>query len=76
MKQTAIEMNRYHICVKKCCASCQYRDILDEGIRICTRMYLKVPQDFICPKWRMSDGMKNAGMSGGVVKKLTEIFLR
>jgi hypothetical protein len=31
-------------------------------------MMLKVQQKFKCKKWQMSDGMKNAGKGGGVVR--------
>ena len=69
-------VNRNHIEVNKWCGSCQHKDVDNEGIRICQLMQLKVAQAFVCPKWQMSDGLNNAGMSGGVVKKLTETFLR
>jgi hypothetical protein len=41
-------------------------------------MQLKVSQKFVCPKWRMSYALQQAGRSGGVVKLLgnKEIFLR
>ena len=69
-------MNMYHVRVKKWCASCRHKEVDNEGNRICAGMQLKVPQDLVCQKWQMSDGLKNAGMSGGVVKKLTEIIIR
>ncbi len=61
-------LNQYHIRVRKWCASCEHKEVDNEGTRICSGMMLKVPQDFICPKWQMSDGMKNAGKGGGVVR--------
>jgi hypothetical protein len=61
-------LNRYHIPVRKWCASCEHKEVDNEGTRICSGMMLKVPQDFICPKWQMSDGMKNAGKGEGVVR--------
>lgn len=61
-------MNGYHVKVKRICASCQHREVLDDGTRICTMMQLKVKQKFVCPKWEMSDGLENAGLqTGGVV---------
>jgi hypothetical protein len=41
-------------------------------------MELKVEQMFECQQWQMSDGLKNAGMGGGVVrlKGTTEIVIR
>jgi hypothetical protein len=40
----------------------------NEGVRICEEMQLKVEQQFVCKKWVMSDGLKNAGRSGGKLK--------
>lgn len=69
-------MNRYHAGVRRWCASCRHKDVANDGTRVCTMMQLKVAQRFVCPKWQMSEGLKNAGMSGGVIKKLTEIVIR
>ena len=63
-------MNGYHVKVKRICASCRHREILDDGTRICTMMQLKVKQKFVCPKWEMSDGLKNAGLQTGAVVRL------
>lgn len=68
-------MNEHRIEVRRWCGSCQHRDVEDDGTRVCQLMQLKVAQAFVCPKWQMSDGMSNAGMSGGVVKKLTEVVI-
>ena len=54
--------------IKKCCASCQHKCIEKDGTRICSQMMLKVQQKFKCKNWQMSDGMKNAGKGGGVVR--------
>lgn len=59
--------NDNHIMVKRICASCQHREILDNGTRICATMQLKVKQKFVCPKWEMSDGLENAGLQTGAV---------
>jgi len=55
--------------IKKCCASCGHKCIDNEGTRVCALMMLKVQQRFKCKQWQMSDGLKNAGMSGGKVKR-------
>ena len=68
-------MNEHSIEVKRWCASCEYKEGENDGTRICTASQVKVPQAFVCPKWQMSDGLQNAGMSGGVVKKLTEVVI-
>jgi len=71
-------MNMYRVSVRKWCASCQLKDVDNEGERFCTGMMLKVPRDFICPKWQMSGGLKNAGLQKGAVVRLkgtTEILI-
>ena len=60
--------NAHGVKVKRCCASCQHKCIESDGTRICALMMLKVQQRFKCKKWQMSDGMKNAGKGGGVVR--------
>ena len=69
-------VNNYHVEVRRWCASCQHKEILNDGTRICQLTNMDVPQSKVCPQWQMSDGLKNAGMSGGVIKKLTEIIIR
>ena len=60
--------NAHGVKVKRCCASCQHKCIESDGTRVCALMMLKVQQKFKCKKWQMSDGMKNAGKGGGVVR--------
>ena len=64
--------------IKKCCASCQHKCIENDGIRVCALMMLKVQQKFRCKQWQMSDGMKNVGKRGGVVrlKGTTKIIIK
>ena len=70
--------NAHGVKVKRCCASCQHKCIESDDTRVCALMMLKVQQKFKCKKWQMSDGMKNAGKGGGVVrlKGTTEIVIR
>ena len=72
-------LNMYRVHVRKWCASCKYKEVMKDGTRVCTKMQLKVPQDLVCQKWQMSDGLKNAGLlAGGVVrlKGTTEIVIK
>ena len=69
-------VNKYHVSVEKCCASCRHKEVDNDGKRICTKMRLKVTQQFVCHMWQMSEGLRNAGMSGGVIKKLTDIVIQ
>ena len=63
-------LNMYRVRVRKWCASCQHKEELDDGTRICAMMQLKVKQKFVCQKWQMSDGLKNAGLQTGAVVRL------
>ena len=69
MKHSEVSVNAYGIRVKKMCASCQFKEIENDGERTCQKMGLKVKQQFCCCHWQMSDGLKNAGLlNGGVVR--------
>ena len=61
-------VNKYHVRVRKWCASCEQKVVDDEGNRICSGMQLRVPQDFICPKWELSVALQQAGKSGGMFR--------
>ena len=63
-------LNMYRVRIKKWCASCKYKEVLNDGTRICSKMQLKVPQDMICQKWQMSDGLKKVGLQTGAVVRL------
>ena len=69
--------NARGVWVNKGCMSCQHRNIV-EGSRFCELNQRIVGARSLCPKWQMSDGMKNAGKGGGVVrlKGTTEIVIR
>ena len=60
--------NSYDVKVKRCCASCEHKCIEKDGTRVCAQMMIKVEQRFKCKQWLMSDGLKNAGKGGGVVR--------
>ena len=69
MNHSEISVNAYGITVKKMCASCAMKDIMNDGERVCKKMQLKVRQQFLCCNWQMSDSLKNAGLqNGGVVR--------
>ena len=71
-------VNKYRVCVKKRCGSCGHREVDEEGTRICRKMQLVVQQKFVCPFWRLSSGLRNAGRSWGTVrhKDTKEIIIR
>ena len=64
--------NARRLKVKRCCASCQHKDIDLDGNRICKLMQLIVEQKFRCKDWQMSDGIRNAGLQRGGVVRLKE----
>lgn len=66
MKETVV--NAYGIRVRKWCASCDKKEVENDGTRTCKEMNLKVSQKFICPKWRLSYALQQAGRSGGSVR--------
>ena len=41
--------------IKQCCASCQHKEIDEEGTRICLTMQIKVKRKFKCPGWKLAD---------------------
>ena len=77
MKITSVR-NAYGVKVKRCCASCQHKCIEKDGTRVCALMMIKVEQKFKCKQWQMSDGVKNAGRGGGVVRLIgtTEVIIK
>lgn len=61
--------NDQRIKVKKCCASCIYRDILANGSRVCNLMQIMREGIDKCPSWEMAPGLRNAGKPYGRVKE-------
>ena len=53
--------NERGVKVRRCCASCQWKEIEADGTRVCRLMKQIVDQKSRCKKWQMSDGLKNAG---------------
>lgn len=62
--------NLYGIEVKRCCASCQFKSIDYEGVRVCNQLGLKVQRKFKCSSWQMSYGLQKAGNAQGVVRHI------
>ena len=57
--------NKKGIKVKRCCASCKYKEILGNGERICT---VGCESHETCRHWRMRDELRKAGNPFGVIK--------
>ncbi len=55
--------------MKKCCASCLFKMVNHESVRICTKTNVRVKQHSKCKRWKMNDMLKMAGYkSDGVVR--------
>ena len=63
--------NPYGVKILKCCASCHYKEVDNEGLRICVLANLIVKQKFVCSKYKLSNSLKVAGKGSGVVKDRT-----
>ena len=60
--------NPYGVKILKCCASCHYKVVNNEGDRICALANLIVKQKFVCSRYQLSDSLKVVGKGGGTVK--------
>ena len=60
--------NRNGIVIKKCCASCRFRQISSEKGRFCKKHQKKVKAGWLCEDWDISKGLQGAGDSGGRIK--------
>ncbi len=71
MKKQRIVSKNNEQCIKirRMCASCHYKTVDNEGGRSCIITQQMVEQQCVCKQWKMSDGMRHAGYSGGKVKR-------
>ena len=68
-KRASYAMTERGIKVKRCCASCMYKDYDDDGHRICLQLQRRVAGRNRCEDWQMSEAMKRAGWNKGCIKK-------
>ena len=62
--------NSHEIEVKKCCASCRYKDLTRlMTARFCTQHSKSVKPKCCCKQWAISDQLEAAGRGGGQVKR-------
>lgn len=62
--------NTHGIVVKKCCASCAYKDLSKADVlRYCVRHEKEVSSSGLCSLWEMSKQAQLAGWSQGQVKR-------
>ena len=61
--------NSHGIEVKKCCASCRFKDLTRlMTARFCTEHQKRVKPRECCYEWALSDQLEAAGSAGGKVK--------
>lgn len=62
--------NEFCVTVAKCCASCGYLNIPNNGnARICSDGNGLVKSSYVCPHWVMRENLRQAGIGGGRIKK-------
>ena len=62
--------NSHGIEVKKCCASCRFKDLTRlMTARFCTEHQKRVKPRECCYEWALSDQLEVAGSAGGKVKR-------
>jgi len=73
-----IERNKCGIRIKKCCASCAFRDFRANSVRYCTQTGDSVEGSHYCEQWQMAEGLKNLGRRKGVVRDIVtkEVILK
>jgi len=63
-------MNKHGIPIRAGCCSCNFRTIDNEGVRHCARRSGRIVQGTnICQRWKMAQGLMNAGSAGGIVRR-------
>ena len=53
--------NRNRIEIKECCASCQHKEILPDGTRVCKLMEMIMESGFRCNQWGLEEHLQHAG---------------
>ena len=62
--------NNCGIRIKRCCASCNLKEIQSTGKRICTLTQENVNALHVCEHWEIHEGLVNAGRRKGVVRDI------
>lgn len=65
-------LNKNGVKIKKCCASCEYKDYDKGGNRLCMRGNGHVLKDKVCPLWHISEKSNNINIDKdkGRVKRM------
>ena len=62
------QLNCHYIGIKKCCASCQYRIVSEDGLRICRKHNKFVYKTNCCNCWLMNRKLNKSGARWGQMK--------
>ena len=69
MNEKSYVENAYGVRVKRCCASCRYKELTRLlTTRRCRKHLETVYPCNVCKDWEMSETLKSAGCSQGVVR--------
>jgi hypothetical protein len=69
IKKHQVIRNLHGVEIKKCCASCRFKDLTRLiTVRFCTQHHKSVKPNGCCKQWAMSEQMEAAGRGGGKVK--------
>ena len=55
--------------IKKCCASCQHKQVNYDGSRICMLTHQKVSCQMTCERWVLAEKLKGVTLGRGMVKR-------
>ena len=44
--------------IKRCCASCEHKEIDENGKRTCRLKAMRVERRYRCPRWQMTEGLE------------------
>ena len=51
-------MKNQKVNIKRCCASCEHKEINENGTRVCVVMGHGVKKRFKCRQWQLSEGLR------------------
>ena len=70
IKKHQVIRNLHGVEIKKCCASCRFKDLTRlMTARFCTEHHKSVKPNGCCKQWAMSEQMESAGRGCGKVKR-------
>ena len=55
--------------IKRCCASCQHKQVNYDGSRICMLTHQKVSCQMTCERWVLAEKLKEVTLGRGMVKR-------